>query len=95
MPRFIGRQQIAAIRIENGMIEHGIAARRQMQMVAALDAERDGISERTKHQSDHGPSATTTFARDHRAMGAAHHAIRRRPVRAFAHPRPENVRPCA
>ena len=42
------RQQIAEIGIEHGMIEHGIAARRQMQMVAALDAERDGIAERTE-----------------------------------------------
>src|SRR6266851_6390078 len=32
------------------MIEHGIAARRQMQMVTALHVERDRISERTKHQ---------------------------------------------
>src|ERR1700716_4008629 len=32
------------------MIEDGIAARRQVQMVTALDVERDGISERTKHQ---------------------------------------------
>src|ERR1700716_2650259 len=32
------------------MIEDGIAARRQVQMITALHVERDRISERTKHQ---------------------------------------------
>ncbi len=54
------------------MIEHGIAARRQMQMVSALDAKRDGISERTKHQVGPRPQRYHDFARDRRAMGAAH-----------------------
>src|SRR2546429_563741 len=40
------RQQIAEIGVENGMIEHGIAARLEMQMIAAFDGERDRIAER-------------------------------------------------
>ncbi len=44
------RQHVAEIGIEHGMVEDGIAARRQVQMVTALDVERDRIAERTKHQ---------------------------------------------
>src|SRR3981081_382670 len=49
------------------MIEDGIAARRQMQMVTALDVERDGISERTKHQIGPGSQCHNDIARDRRA----------------------------
>src|SRR5882724_3241094 len=44
------REQKAEIKIENGMIEHGVAARRQVQVVTPFDSERKGISERTKYQ---------------------------------------------
>jgi hypothetical protein len=54
------RLQKAEIPIKNGVIEHGVAARRQMQVTAPLDAERNGISGRTKHQIGPGPSATMT-----------------------------------
>ena len=49
-------------------MEHGVAARRQMQMVAALDAERDRISERTKHQIGPRSQCHHNVARDHRAF---------------------------
>src|ERR1035437_2347313 len=52
------------------MIEHGIAARRQVQVVTALDAERDGISERTKHQIGPRSQCHDDFACDRRAAGA-------------------------
>ena len=54
------------------MIEHGIAAWRQMQMVSALDAERDGISERAKHQIGPGTQRDDNFARDRRAVRSGH-----------------------
>ncbi len=89
------RQQIAEIGIEHRMIEHGIAARRQMQMIAALDAERDRIAERTKHQIGPRSERHHDFARDHRAVRPA---TRHPPVVLFERSRiadDESARPCA
>src|SRR5450631_3809521 len=65
------RQQIALIGIENGMIEYGITARRQMQMIPALDPKRDGIPERTKYQIGPGSQRHDNFARDRGAIATA------------------------
>ena len=62
------RQQIAEIGIQHGMMQHGIAARRQMQMVAALDVERDRIAERGKDQVGPRPHRHHDFARHQRAF---------------------------
>ena len=52
-------------------MQHGIAARRQMQMITALDAERDRISERTKYEIGPWSQGHNHVARDHRTIGAA------------------------
>src|SRR6185437_14214236 len=49
-------------------IEHGVAARRQMQMVTALHRERDRIAERTEYQVGPRPER-------HHGLTCAHGAI--------------------
>ena len=66
------RQEVATIRIQNGMMQHRIAARRQMQVIATLDAERNRKAERTQYQIGPRPQCQHHFSRDRGVIAGRH-----------------------
>src|SRR5215470_2046728 len=50
------------------MVQHGIATRCKMQMVAAFHRKRDRVAEPTKHQIGPGPERHHDLARNRRAI---------------------------